>query len=174
MTEDQSSGRASNVLALEELIASNNHSNTTMVALVEQLKRDTELRDRKIEVLTANGRQMRKMTIALVACMVVLLGIAVFNATNLASQRRNAAATARIAMDTRNTNELLLDCLNSTGNCGKSNADQQRRFLDEVKRYELTGFYCIRTNPALADPKGEQFLKCMNRLYPGGPQLAGR
>ncbi len=159
--------RSSTTEALEDLVTANNESNVTMLALVEHIKRDLEARDRKIETVAASTRSMRKLALAMVVMMLVLMGIAAINATNLAAQR----ATAR---DAKATNALLLDCVNARGACGQLNAQQQRLILDEVKKYELTGFYCLRTNPQTADPRGASFLQCMERLYPGGPKLQGR
>lgn len=161
-------------LALEELIRANAESNDTMKNLVDHIQAETDARDRKIDELARNTRSMHRMAIALACAMAILIGIAIINATNLAAGRKNAARTAAIAQDTRQTNETLLDCLNSRGKCGSYNAAQAALTLDEVKKYELTVIYCARTNPLTEDPKGVKFIACVERLYPGGPELNGR
>jgi uncharacterized integral membrane protein len=160
--------------AIEELVRANSESNTTMQRLVDHVRKETEARDRKIDALDRTQRTMRWLLAVCTVSTIVLLIIAVINTTNIAAQRRSAARQAAIGMQVQQTNKTLLDCLNSTGACGQINQQQQNLLLDKVKQYELTGFYCIRTNPALKDPNGELFLKCMERLYPGGPTLNGR
>lgn len=164
----------SEVLALEELIRANAESNATMASLVERVQEETAARDRKLEQLARNNREMHRLGWLMVACMAVLVILAVFNAVNIATARTNAAQTAAIARDSRSTNELLLDCLNAAGTCGKANAQQQRKILDEIKKYELTVIYCARTNPQNLDESGNKFIACVDRLYPGGPDLNGR
>lgn len=163
-SDDSANPDLRNALAIEELVRANADSNQTMLALVKGLREETKARDRKVEALDESVRQQKKLMVVAVIAVVILLMIAGVNAYNIAGQR----ATSH---QVRDTNALLLDCLNREGRCGQFNAQQQALLLDEVKKYELTGFYCIRTNPADRDPAGEAFLKCMNRLYPGGPQL---
>jgi hypothetical protein len=103
---------------------------------------------------------LSKLMYVLGVTVVALLALAVANAFNIAAAR--------------DINHTLLDCVNLTGNCGRQNAAQQAKIVDQVKEYNLIGFYCIRTNPGPVDPKGEAFLKCMERLYPGGPTLSER
>ncbi len=142
-----------------------------MLALVETVRRETEARDRKIAAMAHQQRQLRWAIVLVCVGITILLVVAAINATNIAANRKQADQIALVAAKVDRTNSLLLDCLNATGQCGKVNAEQQQRLLSEVKKYELTGFYCIRTNPADRDPRGEAFLKCMERLYPGGPTL---
>lgn len=153
--------------AIDDLIAANESSNRSMLALVESVRQETAARDRKIDVLEKNHRQMNYVMAAVCAAIAVMLALGTVNAINLASGR---AQQEQI----RQLNGVMLDCVNSTGACGQANAVQQARILDSVKQYELTGFYCLRNNPGTADPKGEAFLACMKRLYPGGPTLQGR
>ncbi len=169
--EDERAARLHNALAMEELVSANQASNATMIGLIETVHKETAARDRKVAQLESNTKQLRKFTLVAMVMCALLLCMAVFNATNVIATRNNAEKTANIADDVKNTNTLLLDCLNSQGECGKWNAEQQRRTLEEIKKYELTGFYCIRNNPGPTDPDGEKFLACVNRLYPGGPQL---
>lgn len=159
--------RDRNNLALEDLAAANMASNETMLRLVEEVRADTVARDKKIDLLERNHRQMRWLVVAVCCAVVVMLGLGITNAVNLAqaSDQQNQI---------KEINHTLLDCVNSTGSCGQVNAQNQAKILEEVKKYELIGFYCIRNNTAATDPKGENFLKCMNKLYPGGPQLEGR
>jgi hypothetical protein len=164
---DERSARLQSALAVEELVAANNESNQTMMALVEHVRQETVANDRKIEELRRNTKQFRNLMYALVVTMAFLLVIAGVNAYNLAESKKEQEQIEAI-------NRTLLDCQNSTGECGRANAQNQKRLLDEVKEYELTGFYCIRTNPAQRDPDGDAFLKCMDRLYPNGPTLNGR
>ncbi len=156
--------RLHNAMAMEELVAANKSSSATMINLIESVRKETSARDRKVEELEANTKQLRKFTIVAVVVCFLLLCMAIFNAVNV-------VGTRDIAKDTQRTNDTLLDCLNSTGQCGQFNAQQQKLVLDEVKKYNLTGFYCIRNNPATEDPKAEKFVACMERLYPGGPKL---
>lgn len=165
---------ASRVSAVEELVAANHESNKTMMALVDHVRQETEARDRKIEVIEENNRQTRLLLVLVSGAVVVLILLAIFNAIGITNARRNVQQTAAIASQVDRTNQTLLDCLNSQGTCGQVNAANQQGLLDAVKQYNLVGFYCIRTNPQTTDPKAESFLKCMQRLYPGGPTLAGR
>lgn len=171
MTTESDDDRAArmnrNSDAMEELVAANHESNATMLALVEHVRKETAARDRKIEVLEKTHRQTRYLVIAVCGAVLVMLGLGIVNAINLAATKDQQDQTRRI-------NAFLLDCVNSTGECGRANAVKQAEILQSVKQYELTGFYCIRTNPGTEDPKGENFLKCMERLYPGGPTLNGR
>ncbi len=163
--------RLHSALVMEDLVSANQASNTTMISLIETVRKETAARDRKVDALEENQRVLKKLTTLAVAVCSLLLFMALFNAYNVLETRHNAERSAQISEDVKKTNDLLLDCLNSTGECGAFNAQQQKQVLDEVKKYELTGFYCIRNNPADSDPKAEKFLECMNRLYPGGPQL---
>lgn len=131
--------------AIDELVAANRRSNATMVALVDEVRREADARDRKIAVLEKNNRQTAFVMVMVAVMTLLLLGLAIVNALAIDSTRDQAARLEDIAAVT-----------------------------DTVKQYELTGFYCIRTNPATADPEGEAFLDCMERLYPGGPMLSGR
>lgn len=153
--------------AIDELVAANHASNSTMLALVETVRKETAARDRKIDQLERNHEQTKWLIVAVCVAVVLMLSLGVVNAINLSTTRRQTDQTAKI-------NGFLLDCVNSTGACGKANVQQQKRFLDSVKQYELTGFYCARNNPGPVDPKGESFLKCMDKLYPGGPTLQSR
>lgn len=161
-------------LAVEELVESNNESNRTMLALVRQVQADTEQRARKVDLLEEQQARAGKLLIVSTAALFFLLVLAVFNAVSITQASANARRTAIIAKDAEQTNNTLLDCLNATGECGKINAKNQVKVLDEVKKYELTGFYCARTNPVAVDPSGEKFIECMKRLYPSGPILNGR
>lgn len=153
--------------AIEGLAAANMSSNATMLALVHEVRAETEARDKKIDLLERNHRQMQWLVVAVCCATVLMLTLGVVNAVNLASTRSQQDQVKDI-------NHTLLDCVNSTGSCGQINASNQQKIVDEVKKYELIGFYCIRNNSAASDPRGENFLKCMNKLYPGGPQLEGR
>jgi hypothetical protein len=166
--------RLHSALVVEELVAANNQSNNTMINLVETVRQETAARDRKVEALERSSHQMRLLMLIGIIALVGLLVLAGFNAINITQTRDAAHQQAAIALSVQHTNDLLLDCLNSTGTCGQVNQQNQAKILDEVKKYELTGFYCIRNNPADSDPKGTEFLACMNKLYPGGPQLNGR
>lgn len=166
-TADEKASRLHSALAIEELVAANHESNKTMVALVEHVRRETEARDRKIDVLEKNNRQTRWLTYLVGGAMVILLTLAIVNAVNISATQKQEEQVSKL-------NSLLLDCVNSTGECGKRNAILQNQLLDQVKQYNLVGFYCARTNPLSTDPKGEKFLECMQRLYPGGPTLQGR
>lgn len=171
---EERTSRLHNALAMEELVSANARSQATMIKLVESVRAETKARDRKVDALAmAQKSAQRGQRIGIVA-LVCLLFMAVFNAFNVLETRHNAERSAKIADDVKKTNSLLLDCVNSSGECGKWNAEQQRKTLDEIKKYELTGFYCIRNFPATADPDGEKFLTCMERLYPGGPKLNGK
>jgi hypothetical protein len=151
-------------LAIEELVRANANSNDTMIRLVQSVRDETKARDRKVDALEQSQKQMRVLTVVGIVAIFFLIAMAIFNATNV-------MATRDASHKVEQTNDLLLDCLNQQGDCGKWNARQQMYLLDEVKKYELTGFYCIRNNPADKDPKADAFLDCMNNLYPGGPQL---
>lgn len=142
---------------MDHLAEANAASNATMLNLVEEVRRETAARDRKVDALDRSLKQMRWLTVLLGVAIAMLLTLGVINAVNLNSNR--------------DTNRVVLDCVNGVGTCGQVNRANQDRLLDEVKRYNLIGFFCIRNNPASEDPKAEKFVQCMNRLYPGGPQL---
>jgi hypothetical protein len=165
---------AVNASAIDELVTANRQSNETMLALVEHVRKETVARDRKIDVLEQNNKQTRLLLYLVSGAVVMLLLLASFNAIGITAARQNVEQSAAIAKNVDQTNATLLDCLNSRGACGQANAASQKGILDSVKQYNLVGFYCIRVNPATADPKGEAFLKCMQRLYPGGPVLERR
>lgn len=156
---------------LEELVLANHESNATMIQLVETVRDETRARGRKVDALERNQRQLRGLSILGTVAVVALLVMAVFNAVSIQVTRQNAERSAVISRNVDQTNSLLLDCLNSTGKCGQLNAQQQANLLNKVKQYELTGFYCARTNPLAVDPDGKNFLACMEKLYPGGPTL---
>lgn len=165
-------------LALEGLIQANNESNETMMRLVESVHSETKARDRKVEVLAKNQevlernqRQLRMLSVFGVIAILCLLAMAVFNAYNTTASRRNAERATEIVAEVRATNRFLLDCINATGACGKANVANMNKAMNEIKRYELTGLYCARTNPQPVDPRGDKFLACMKRLYPTGPVL---
>jgi hypothetical protein len=142
---------------MEDLISANADSSRVMIDLVETVRQETAARDRKVDALEKSQRQMHLVFLLGCALVVILLVLGVFNAFNLNANR--------------DTNRTVLDCVNGTGNCGRQNTLNQKVVLDEVKKYNLIGFYCIRNNPAGEDPRGEKFLVCMKELYPGGPSL---
>lgn len=156
-SNDDRTSAQNNASAVEQLVAANEDSNRTMMALVDSVRQETAARDRKVESLDKNLRQMQWVTVLVGVAILILLTIGVVNAFNLAATRR--------------TNHTLLDCVNSTGICGQINAANQAKILDTVKLYELTVIYCARTNPANIDPKGDKFVECVTKLYPGGPAL---
>ncbi len=160
--------------AVEELARANSASNDTMVRLIEHVRKDTVAQNSKIEALNRQQRTLRILLGVIGVLTLLVLLIAMYNVYNVTATRQTAKNMTDIGAQVAQTNETLLDCLNSAGRCGQINAAQQRAILDEVKKYELTGFYCIRTNPQTKDPDGEDFLKCMQRLYPGGPLLQER
>jgi hypothetical protein len=157
--------------AVEHLVAANEESNRTMTALVEGVRRETAARDRKVEALDKNLGQLRWVTVLVGAAILILLTIGVINAVNLSSARKSAKQTKDIATQAAAINQTLLDCVNSTGQCGQVNQANQAKILDTVKLYELTVLYCARTNPRDVDKSGDLFIACVNTLYPGGPQI---
>ena len=175
MTKDEpvhdESSRLSQAEALESLILANANSNSTMVSLVEKIREDSELRNQKVDLLEKSVRQMRWLIVLVAVIIAGQFTIAGINAYNISQARKNAGRTAEIARGVEQTNSVLLDCLNSTGECGRANAEEQKKFLDDVKRFNLAGFYCLRLNPATEDEAGEKLLACMKRLYPDGPEL---
>jgi predicted metal-binding membrane protein len=128
-----------------------------MLSLVERVREETAARDRKVDVLERGHQQMRWVIGLAVALVLVMLGFGIVNAVNLSA--------------TRTTNRTLLDCVNSTGACGRANSAAQAEILNTVKLYELTVMYCARTNPRDVDANGDKFIACVNELYPGAPQL---
>lgn len=171
LSDEERSAHLHNALAVEELIAANSESNRTMATLVEKVREETAARDRKVDALEKGHRQARIVIVLVAVLVVFLIAIGVINAINLGSARKSQKQTADIAASVDRTNQTLLDCVNSTGACGQVNQANQARILDTVKLYELTVLYCARTNPRDVDSKGTKFLKCVNDLYPGGPQL---
>jgi cytoskeletal protein RodZ len=164
-------GQLHAALAVEELVAANHESNQTMLSLIDRVREETAARDRKVDSLDKNIRQTRWLLFIGIGAVVILLLVGVINATNLYKSRKTQQQTKAIADQTAQTNRTLLDCLNSTGQCGQINQASQAKILDTVKQYELTVIYCARTNPANVDPKGDKFVACVAKLYPGGPTL---
>jgi hypothetical protein len=141
-TDDERSARMHTAMAMEQLIQANAESNATMVELIEGVRRDGQARNRKVDLLEAQQRQMKRLFLLAVAAIACLLLLAVFNAFSLTSTRRNTAQTKVVA-------------------------EQQVGLIQEVKRYQLTIFYCARVNPQPTDPSGEAFLACVAKAYPG-------
>lgn len=160
--------------AVERLVRANVASNDTMRTLVEKVRQDAHARERKIDLLEEGLRKTRHLFWLVAIAVALMIGIGIINATMIQQARRNAAITAAVARDSQATYALLLDCLNTQGECGKRNATQTKALLDEIKRYELTVIYCARTNPQPLDADGSKFVACIDRLYPGGPALNGR
>lgn len=172
--EDDRRSRLDAARQVEQLVAANAASNATMSRLVEKVRVDAEKREHKIELLENESRQIRRLLIMVGVAIALLLIVGAFNAYNTAQARRNAEQTASAARDAASTNKLLLGCFDVNSECAKLNAQKQKEFLDEIKLYELTALYCLRLNTAQEDPEGKQFLACLKRLYPGGPELKGR
>lgn len=171
---DWASDPTQNRMDLEELVAANQRSTDTMLSLIDTVRQETAARDRKIFAMEKQQKQLR-LAIALVCVGIsILVLVGIINATNIYNTRKQQDQLAAVAVEVDQANRVLLDCINATGECGRVNAQHQKELLDEVKKYELVGFYCIRLNPATADPKAEAFLKCMERLYPNGPVLEDR
>lgn len=168
---ERESDRHDDQAVLEELILANVNSNATMVDLVERVRQDAVMQGTKVDLLEKGQRQTRRLLVMVSVALLLMVIIGVINAVNIGQTRRNAEITAKTAKDAGDTYALLLDCLNSRGECGKRNAEASKATLDEVKKYELTVLYCVRINPQVEDAAGRKFLDCVNRLYPGGPQL---
>lgn len=159
---------------VERLIAANAESNSTMRSLVEKVRQDASMREKKIELLENESRQIRRLLVMVGVAIALLLVVGSFNAYNTAQTRRQAAQSAQVAKDVASTNTLLLGCFDVRSECSKLNAEKQKQILDEIKLYELTALYCLRTNNAQQDPEGKEFLACLKRLYPTGPILKDR
>lgn len=159
---------------VEKLAAANDASNKTLLNLVQRVAEDARIREKKVQMLDAGMKQTRMLLIMLGIGLILLVGLGIANFANIAEARRNAEVVAHAAKDAKGTYDLLYGCFQPDSDCAKRSAQQQKVSLDEIKKYELTGFYCARTNPAVADPNGDAFIECMNRLYPGGPQLNDR
>lgn len=164
--------RAEMAAAIAELSRSTTESTSTMEHLVEQVRRDANAREKKIQVLEVTLDRTRRLQQFMGAGLVLLLALAVFNASTLSAVRANALVSADIAKDSQGTYRLLLDCLDQVhGACGKQTAVQTAKLLEQIKQYELTVIFCARTHPAVEDPDGVKFRVCVNQLFPGGPQL---
>lgn len=163
--------RAATLQQVENLVNANAASNETMVRLVARVQDDAHLREKKVDLLEEGQTQMRRLLYMVAAVLVLMVGVGVINAVNIYDARKNAAVTAQTARDASSTYALLYDCLNQQGECGRKNAIAQKKLLDEVKLYELTVIFCVRTNPLVEDATGDKYLACVDRLYPGGPQL---
>jgi hypothetical protein len=161
--------------ALNELVAANDRSAAAMMGLVDEVRRDADLRDRKVDLLERSHRDMRRLLVLVAAGLVVILTLGITNAVNLLNARRNAAATAAIAKDTRETNKLLFDCLNSQGECGRRNAQANKQRLDEIKRYNLVLVHCSRSivRESSQDYEGDKLVACITTFYKDGPTLKG-
>ena len=159
---------------VERLVAANAASNATMTRLVDKVRIDAEKRERKIELLERESKQMKRLLAMVGAAIAILLIVEFFNAYNVSQARKHGQYIANAARDAAATNTLLLGCFQPDSECSKRNAEQQKKILDEIKLYELTALYCLRINTAQEDPNGSEFLACVKRLYPTGPTLKGR
>jgi hypothetical protein len=157
--------------AVEDLARANAESNHTLMRLVQKVSDDATMRERKVDLLERSMRQGHRLLILLTVVLIALLMVGAVNAANIASARRNAEVTAQSARDSANTYALLLDCLNSRGECGKRNAQQTKSYLDEVKVYELVLASCDRAHPVTDDADSKQFIDCVKRHFPNGPVL---
>lgn len=156
---------------VERLVSANAESNATMRSLVERVREDAHMRERKIDLLEDGLHQTRRLLLLVGVVLVLILGIGIINAVNIGQGRRNAEATARVARDAQATYALLLGCLDATSPCGRANAETTKQALDKIKQYELIIIYCARSNPRDKDEDGTAFIACINRLFPGGPSL---
>lgn len=156
---------------VEKLAEANARSNKTMLTLVQKVSEDAFMRERKVELLEQGLRQTHKILVLVVVALAVTITMAFINFYNIQTARRNAEVTAEAARDAKGTYALLYGCFEPSSQCSKLNTAKQKQILDEIKKYELVAFYCIRTNPGTVDPDGKDFIACVNRLYPGGPQL---
>lgn len=160
------------IAALAELSRSTTESTSTMEGLVEQVRRDADARELKIQVLERNLSRMQRLQNLVLVGLAGLLILGVFSAISLNQARRNALVTANIARDSQGTYGLLADCLDQVhGTCGKRTAAQTAAVLAQIKQYELTVIFCARSHPSVDDRDGAKFTTCVNTLYPGGPQL---
>lgn len=159
---------------VEALARANAASNATLLRLVDRVREDAHMRERKVELLEEGQTQTRKLLVLVSAVLAALVIIGIINAVNIHDTRQNAATVAATANDAQRTYTLLLGCLDVNEPCGKNGAERTKESLEEIKLYELTVLYCVRINPLVQDPGGDKFLECVNRLYPGGPQLKDR
>jgi hypothetical protein len=170
-TQEDRDAQARNTSAVEDLIAANAASNATMINLVERVQKETEARGRKVDALEKSNRQTRWVIALVCFGTLILIVLGIINATNLQRTRQSQEQLAQVAVSVDQANKTLLDCVNSTGQCGQVNSTNQAKILDTVKLYELTVIYCARTNPATTDPKGDRFVQCVYTLYPSSPKL---
>lgn len=156
---------------VERLVSANAESNATMRNLVERVREDAHMRERKIDLLEDGLHQTRRLLLMVGVVLVIVLGIGIINAINITQGRRNAEATAQVARDAQATYALLLGCLDTTSPCGRSNSEKTKEALDRIKQYELIVIYCARSNPRDKDEDGSAFIACVARMFPGGPSL---
>jgi hypothetical protein len=156
---------------IEQLVRANQESNDTMRRLVDNVRHDAEMREKKINLLEAGIQQTHRIIWMVGVVFLLLIGLAIVNAVNLTRARQQASVTARTARDANRTYALLLDCLNDRGECGSRSAAANKAVIDDVKRHQLAVIYCARIHPQAADPDAQQFLKCVAQIYPGGPTL---
>jgi len=156
---------------MERLVQANAESNETMHSLIERVRDDAKMRERKIDLLE-DGLHRTRQVLGLVAlALLVLLIVGGINAVNINNGRKNLDATGAVAKQAAATYALLYGCIDSTGECGKRNAENTKEALDKIKQYELVVIYCARSNPRDRDEDGAKFLACIVKLYPGGPTL---
>ena len=117
---------------LEKLANANSESNATMLSLLTGVQADSATHSRKVELLEAGQKRTRQLLVMVAVALALMTIIGIANAINIYEARRNAAIAARTAENAAGTYNLLLDCLNPEGECGKRNAKQSRAFLDEI------------------------------------------
>lgn len=163
--------RRASTEGMERLIRANTESNETMHTLIERVRQDAQMRERKIDLLEDGLHRTRQLLLLVGVALVLLLGIAGVNAIAIQQGRKNLAATAEVAQQAKDTYALLYGCIDATGECGRQNAAKTKEALDKIKQYEVIVIFCARSNPRDGDEDGTKFLACVERLYPGGPTL---
>jgi hypothetical protein len=151
---------------IERLVAANAASNATMQRLVENVRMDADNRERKIELLERESRQIRRLLLLVGIAIALLFALALVNALSIQEARRNAARTAGIADSVASTNTLLLSCFDVASECAKLNAKAQKAQNDDLKAYQLTVAYC-----QAAGGDEDALLACVKKRYPTGPEL---
>jgi hypothetical protein len=159
---------------VEQLVQANAASNATLRNLVEKVQLDAGNRERKIELLETESKQIRKLLALVGLAVVLLLGLAVVNLIGISQARESAATSAAAARDAQSTNNLLYGCFEPNSQCAQQNKKTQTQILDEIKVYTLSAIYCSRENPSAQDATNNAFLSCLKRIYPNGPTLKGR
>jgi uncharacterized integral membrane protein len=148
--------------ALNEMTKSSNRAAQVNLDLVLAVRRESELRDRKIHSIEETNRSIQKAIWGGVVALVLLLILAVVNVYN-------TTTTNKIARNAQQTNELLVGCFTPGSSCQKQTLANQEAQQGLIRQQAFVIAVCQRQNPAdSGNPTGStvKLLDCIHKYYP--------